>query len=186
MPAQPVKPVVEHLLKRGRARFFVDTCFLLNEYGLKALDENIWTFLHSWNCPVVVPYPVACELEKHSKSESDQDLALNAKKVLRILSKRKEDGHVRLLGTRDEKFADQTFLEVFTRFRPKYDLLLFTNDKGLCRDLLRLNETESTARCMNEIWVAWHTGRELLAARHTSDLTNTPRPLSPLRYIGQC
>ncbi len=125
-----------------------------------------------------MPYQVACELERHSKSSSNPDLAARAKQVLGVLGKRKDNGHVRLLGTSDEKSTDQIFLEVFTRFRPKYDLFLFTDDKGLCRDLLRLNETEPTLRCSNEIWVAWHTGGDLFAARHINDLTNMPKPPS--------
>lgn len=173
MPATPAQTAIERLLKRGRARVFVDTCFLLHDKGWATLEDGVWDSLHAKECTVVVPYPVIHELLKHSGSSTDQALAEKSKSILTHLAKRQEKGQVRLMGTKDDKFADQTFLEVFTRFRPKYDLLLFTNDRGLCRDLLRLNDTESTSRCTNEVWVAWHTGRHFLAAKHTRDLADT-------------
>jgi ribosomal protein L40E len=175
MLGQPAQTVVERLLRRGKARFFADTCVLLNARSVSALQADILSFLHSHDCPLVVPFPVTVELERHSMNRRNPDLAKKAEKALAIVCKRQTSGHIRLLGSPNEKFADQTFLEVFTRFRTKYDLLLFTQDKGLCRDLLRLNDMESTSRCANEIWVAWHTGREFLAARRVADMAHAPR-----------
>ena len=176
MPAIPITQAVEHLLSRTQARFFVDTCFILHPKAFVLLEKDIISFLHSWKNPIVLPYPVIFEVEKHSEANQDPDLTLRARKSLKSLNKHKSEGSIRILGNPEEKFADQIFLEVFTKFRQKYDLLLFTQDNGLCRDLLRLNSTESTTRCNNEIWVAWHNGKELVASRNIQDIRDTRRP----------
>jgi hypothetical protein len=178
MPARTFSQVVNHLIKRGKARFFVDTCFILNEKAFAALDAKLLSFLKAENAALVVPYPVFLELEKHSRNKTDPVLQAKALKALETLSQHKAQGLIRILGSADETFADQVFLEVFTKYRPKYDLLLFTHDKSLCRDLLRLNSTESTSRCANEIWVARYDGRKMVVYHDLRDLTaqnNTPR-----------
>jgi hypothetical protein len=178
MPARTFSQVVNHLIKRGKARFFVDTCFILNEKAFAALDDRLLSFLKTENAALVVPYPVSLELEKHSRNKTDPVLQAKALKALETLSRHKAQGLIRILGSAEETFADQVFLEVFTKYRPKYDLLLFTHDKGLCRDLLRLNSTESTSRCANEIWVARYDGWKLVVYHDLRDLpaqNNTPR-----------
>jgi serine/threonine protein kinase len=142
---------------------------------MDTLENGLFEYLHSRECPFVVPYPVKHEIGRLAKSTKDAELSQRAKEALNIVEKRQKDGHIRVMGSGDENFADQTFLEVFTKFRTKYDLVLFTNDKNLCRDLLRLNRTESTSRCKNEIWVAWHSGRETLAANKVEDMVQNRR-----------
>jgi hypothetical protein len=178
MPATTFSQTVNHLIKRGQARFFVDTCFILNEKAFAALDAKFLSILKMEDATLVVPYPVTQELKKHSKNKTDPVLQAKALKALETLSGYKAQGLIRILGSADETFADQVFLEVFTKYRPKYDLVLFTHDKSLCRDLLRLNSTESTSRCANEIWIARYDGKKIVAHCDLRDLlsqNNTPR-----------
>ena len=174
MAAIPIREVIERLLHRGRSRFIVDTCFLLNPDGLRSLDEFIWNELHARKCPMVLPYAVLRELDRHMTNKTDSLLAESSRKIVEILKRKGDLGHIRMLGTNTESFADQTLLEVFTRFRVKYDLVLFSNDTGLARDLLRLNETEST-RTRNEIWVAWTFQGDVYAANRLMDLKRAPQ-----------
>ena len=155
--------LLPRLLKGGPSgpiRFFVDTCFVLNGAAFATLDEKFFATLRANHTPLVLPLAVLREIQKHERDPVDLDLAKRAKFALVRFAELEQDKAVRIVGSTDAPFADQTFLEVFTKFRPKYTLLLFTQDSGLTRDLLQINDHESTNRTRNKIFVARHVSKQ--------------------------
>ena len=151
------------LLKGGPAgpiRFFIDTCFALNEAAFAALDDSFFSTLRAHQTPLVLPLAVLREIQKHERDPVDLELVKRAKSALVRFAALEQAKAVRMVGSADDPFADQTFLEVFTKFRPKYTLLLFTQDSGLTRDLLQINDHESTNRTRNKIFVARHISKQ--------------------------
>ena len=163
MAYENLEVLMPRLLKGGPSgpiRFFVDTCFVLNEAAFAALDDSFFATLRAHQTPLVLPLAVLREIQKHERDPVDLDLVKRAKSALVRFAALEQDKAVRIVGSADDPFADQTFLEVFTKFRPKYTLLLFTQDSGLTRDLLQINDHESTNRTRNKIFVARHVSRQ--------------------------
>lgn len=165
------------LLKKGKTRFFLDTCFALKGAYFDLLDDSFFASLKEADNPLIIPYPVYREIKKKEADKSDADLSKNAGMALKRLQQLKKQEMIRLLGSPDEHFADQVFLEVFTKFRQKYDLVLFTQDRGLTRDLLRLNLTESTTRCPNTIFIASSSRNQvILTSKYVENMGPNLRP----------
>ena len=144
----------------GQVRLFVDTCFALNEEAFAALDDRFFSTLKASRSDLVLPLAVLREIQKHERTPKDIDLADRAKFALTRFASLEKNRTVRIVGSKDDPFADQTFLEVFTKFRPKYTLLLFTQDSGLSRDLLQINDHESTNRTTNKVLIARYIPRQ--------------------------
>ncbi len=163
MAYEKLEVLMPRLLRGGPSgpiRFFIDTCFALNEAAFAALDDSFFSTLRSYQTPLVLPLAVLREIQKHEREPVDLDLAKRSKSALMRFAVLEQDKAVRIVGSADDPFADQTFLEVFTKFRPKYTLLLFTQDSGLTRDLLQINDHESTNRTRNKIFVARHVSKQ--------------------------
>lgn len=173
-------------LQKGKTRFFLDTCFALKGAHFDMLDDPFFESLKKAGNPLIIPYPVYREIKKKEADKNNPDLSKNAGRALKRLQQLKEREMIRLLGSADEHFADQVFLEVFTKFRQKYDLVLFTQDRGLTRDLLRLNMTESTTRCPNTIFVAFPSrNRIILTSKFDEEKRQSPRPGSERQPINK-
>lgn len=163
MAYESLEVLMPQLLKNSHSRpirFFIDTCFALNERAFAELDDRFFAMLRAYKTPLVLPLAVLREIQKHERDPVDLDLAKRSKSALTRFAALEQDKAVRLVGSADDPFADQTFLEVFTKFRPKYTLLLFTQDSGLTRDLLQINDHESTNRTRNKIFVARHVSKQ--------------------------
>lgn len=88
---------------------------------------------------LIVPQSCVDELQKMKK---DQDRCEKAKKAIRLLSNYKD--YIERRGeTSDGEFADKVFHVVFTKFRTTNTLLLISEDRNLCKEILQLNNSKS-------------------------------------------
>ncbi len=156
MDHEPLPKLLSRMLenpKLAQTRVFIDTCFILNKPAFAALDDAFFMTLSTHKNPLVLPLAVLREVMKHAGDPVDVTLAETARAALNRLKLLMDSKAIRQIGADKDPFADQTFLQVFTTYRPRYNLLLLTQDGGLSRDLLRINDNESTDRTHNKIFV---------------------------------
>lgn len=128
-------------------KIFIDTSSLLHDHADKIfsifllrmlIDENKF----SNNSIVIIPKKVVEELQKHVTS-SDKELSRKANIALNIINKYLNYEIASIHGDKNDSFADNLFLSVFTKFRIKYNLCLITQDIDLSNDILSLNQSSS-------------------------------------------
>jgi serine/threonine protein kinase len=124
-----------------RFKIFVDTCSLLDPKA-SSFWVHVIPLLRKYQSAIIVPLRVIDEIRKH-KSASDKDLADAAVEVEKNLIVLKNEGFIEIRGEKSDKFADNVFLTVFTKFRQEYNLLLITQDRNLALDILNLNNIKS-------------------------------------------
>jgi rRNA-processing protein FCF1 len=99
------------------------------------------------NARLIVPLEVVKELEKHAAS-GDPGKQKAAAAGLAIIKDYTASGVIDVRSDeQDSRFADNTFLYVFTRYRTKYHLALITQDGALARDIQNLGSQEAVKSC---------------------------------------
>lgn len=131
-------------------KMFIDTCSLLSEFAEK-FWEHVIPILKEEKTDIIVPLRVYEEVEKFAsdpqlcmrKSPDNPELNRLAKAAKEKIIKLQSDGLIRVLGDKNDNFADNVFQTVFTQYRMKYNLLLITQDKNLCDDIMRISESKA-------------------------------------------
>lgn len=131
-------------------KIFIDTCSLLSEFA-ESFWEHIIPILRQQKASIIVPFRVYEEVEKFAgsielcqrKSPDNPNLNRLARLAKARIIKLNSEGLVRVLGDKNDNFADNVFQTVFTQFRMKYNLLLITQDKNLAIDISRISESKA-------------------------------------------
>ena len=128
-------------------KIFIDTCSLLSEYA-DSFWKHLIPVLTNEKANIIVPLRVYEEVEKYAndvelckrKAPDNPNLNQAAKHAKEKIIKYQAEGIVRVLGDKNDNFADNVFLTVFTQYRMKYNLILITQDKNLAADILRISD----------------------------------------------
>lgn len=131
-------------------KVFIDTCSILSIHADKFWD-NIIPILKEEHKDIIVPYRVYQEVNKFAsdpdlcarKSPNEPELYNLAQKAKINLFKLYNEGLVRVLGDKNDNFADNVFQTVFTQYRMKYNMFLITQDKNLADDILRISQSKA-------------------------------------------
>lgn len=133
-------------------KVFIDTCSLLSE-SAESFWKNIAPVLKAENASIIVPLRVYEEVEKYAndaelcqKKASDNPGLNHAAKLAKDkIIKLQSEGLVRVLGDKNDNFADNVFQTVFTQYRMKFNLILITQDKNLASDIMRISESKAVS-----------------------------------------
>ena len=124
-------------------KIFIDTCSLIDG-KFEDFFADIKSDLLKNDNRIIIPYGVIAELDKHQKQATKENLKEKAKNVLKIIQKYlNKNKYIKVMGEENEKFADNVFQTVFTKFRLEYNLLLITQDKNLAKTILSLKNNPS-------------------------------------------
>jgi len=113
----------------------VDTCSLRTN-GARIFFSNLENELLKTKKKLLLHQEVINELKKYISNQE-------VKKAERILKEYKNKELLDLKKIANYSFADNIFIEIFTKFRNKYNLCLITQDKNLAQDILALNSSNS-------------------------------------------
>jgi rRNA-processing protein FCF1 len=125
---------------------YLDTNILLDEKTAKCWKESILPRLAHCNRKFIVMTSVLAELRKKADAvmSGDADLAYRAKKALDDIDDLVQQNLCEIKKIDFEyEFADPVFYAIFATKRLQENNLLITRDKGLARDVLKLNRSES-------------------------------------------
>ncbi|EFC90535.1 serine/threonine protein kinase [Dethiosulfovibrio peptidovorans DSM 11002] len=125
-------------------RIFVDTCAIMHRRAQTFFMDVLAPILAEEGAQVVVPRGVVQELLKFK--DEDTRRGKLAREGYRILCSYQKEGLLSLRGEAGDRFPDQLFINLFTRFMTDYDLCLITQDKKLGRDLTALRDIGSVDR----------------------------------------
>ena len=123
-------------------KIFVDTCSLLHE-GAKAFFLKILIpELMKNSMKIIIPLKILNEINtlKDSENKVSKNLIRNA---ITILNEYQKFNLADIRGERDDTFADNLFITIFTKFRIKHNLALITQDKYLALEILNLKLSKS-------------------------------------------
>lgn len=125
-------------------KIFVDTSSFMYRCSEPFLRKILPIHLSQNNTKIIVPYRVIQELEKHQNSKDN----LKSKAAIRGLSIVQQYLKTQIIDIRGEQndtFPDNLFQTIFTKFRIKYNLCIFTQDKGLAEDICHLKKSKSVS-----------------------------------------
>lgn len=126
-----------------KCKVFIDTCSLLKGKPIiEPFFKEAIPLIKKYSNPIIIPSKVYEELRKHSSSRNET-LSQNAKYCINLIEKLSEEKIIEIRGEPSDKFADNVFLVVFTKFRLTHNLMLITQDINLSIDLLNLNNSKS-------------------------------------------
>ncbi len=125
-------------------RIFVDTCALMHRRARTFFMDVLAPILAEEGAQVVVPQGVVQELLKFKYEDTRRGKL--AREGYRILCSYQKEGLLSLRGEAEDRFPDQLFINLFTRFMTDYDLCLITQDRKLGRDLAALRNIGSVDR----------------------------------------
>ena len=135
-------------------KIFVDTSSLLEESAGKFFN-NIIPLLIQYNASLVVPLAVCEELEKLAKNENHQintTVSMRANRALKKIVRLHAARLVGIFGDSDDgNFADNVFLQVFTKKRLQFNILLITQDRGLASEAMKLSIDNRAVKGMKKI-----------------------------------
>lgn len=137
---KPADPVMERLVLEKK--IMIDTCSLMHD-KCSSVILALLPALEKHGKKLLVPEKVITELYKHRGSRSDQAKAASANRALRMLQMLREHGCLSIRGERTDNFADNAFYVALSQYRTEYHMLLITQDRGLTRDVLQLNQMRS-------------------------------------------
>ena len=131
-------------------KVFIDTCSILSVNADKFWN-NVVPILKSEHTDIIVPYRVYQEVDKFAgdpdlclrKSPDEPELNQLAKNAKNRVLQLHNEGLVRILGDKNDNFADNVFQTVFTQYRMKYNMFLITQDKNLADDILRISQSKA-------------------------------------------
>lgn len=150
-PAEMEKRSNDYLVELAKNyKIFIDTCSLLSEFA-ESFWEHITPILKEAKTDIIVPLRVYQEVDKFAsdpqlclkKDPENQNLNRLAKTAKGRIIKLQSEGLIRVLGDESDNFADNVFQTVFTQYRMKYNLVLITQDKNLCNDIMRISESKA-------------------------------------------
>ncbi|WP_405750824.1 hypothetical protein [Anaerovibrio slackiae] len=129
----------------GKYKIFIDTCSLLcSSTIVRRFFEENESLLLAHQQAIHIPLRVVQEIEKHAENKKNPVLQMQAKNVYRLLVKFSKTGIIEICGdSLHDNFADNAFLVGFTALRVNSNLLLITQDNGLAKDILALNNSRS-------------------------------------------
>lgn len=125
---------------------YLDANILLDEKTCKAWKNAILPRLARCNRKFIVIASVMAEIRKKADTvmAGDAALACRARKALDDLNNLVQQNLCEIKEVEiDSEFADSAFYSLFAAKRLQENILLITRDKGLARDVLRLNKSES-------------------------------------------
>lgn len=125
---------------------YLDANILLDEKTCKAWKNAILPRLARCNRKFIVIASVLAEIRKKADTVMAGDAALScrARKALDDLNNLVQQNLCEIKEVEvDSEFADSAFYSLFAAKRLQENILLITRDKGLARDVLRLNKSES-------------------------------------------
>lgn len=125
---------------------YLDANILLDEKTCKAWKNAILPRLARCNHKFIVIASVMAEIRKKADTimSGDAALAYRARKALDDINNLVQQNLCEIKDVEiDSEFADSAFYALFATKRLQENILLITRDKGLARDVLRLNKSES-------------------------------------------
>lgn len=137
----------------------IDTCSLMHDKSGEFWNSII-PLLKKFRKKIIVPICVVNELVRLQEKMENLDAAMKARRAMKQLISLKNQGYIEIWGNPEyiinnagkkkhnpanECLADHEFMYVFTRERLKYQLVLITQDKGLSKDILGLNNSQSVS-----------------------------------------
>lgn len=136
----PVNPIMERLVLEKK--ILIDTCSLMHDKCADVIGQMI-PAMEKHGKKLLVPEKVIAELNKHHRCRTDPGKAAAADRALGLCRLLKARGCLSVRGESRDNFADNTFYVALSQYRTKYHMLLITQDRGLTRDVLKLNEVRS-------------------------------------------
>jgi serine/threonine protein kinase/rRNA-processing protein FCF1 len=122
---------------------FCDTCSLMADKASYVLIDGVGKVLEQQTIKLIIAKRVIDELYKHQANKSDTVLSKKAIGGLKIIQTFQKKGLCDIFEDKNDPFADQLFLSLFTKFRKSHNLLMITNDNNLAYDLLGLSDQKS-------------------------------------------
>lgn len=101
---------------------------------------------------LIIPMEVIEEIKKHLHS-SDVSLKKQAGLAIKVINDYIHFNIAQIQGEKENSFADNVFISVFTKFRLKYNLCLITQDNGLSQDIMNLRKNSRSVRSIRKIKV---------------------------------
>lgn len=129
---------IESIFRDKKKKIFIDTCSLMSPQ-IETFFAKAVRFVELYENKIIIPQKCVEELDKHQYSDIDEK-AHSAHHALHLIQKLK-DKYIRIMGEKNDNFADNVFLTVFEKFRMKYSLLLITQDKNLAKEILLKNQS---------------------------------------------
>ena len=120
-------------------KIFIDTCaYLADENAFPVFLKRAIPFLQKYNNRFFIPIAVKSELEKKANQHNNKVLRDTAKSIIKHIESYSK--FFRMQGDKNETFADNVFLSVFTIVIQIYILLIFNilfNTLYLCKYFFR-------------------------------------------------
>jgi len=131
----------------------VDTCSLMDDNFPSFMDvlDRSRDYIDK-NLPIYIPLQCLAELKKHAKDKEDNSKRISAKRAMKIAKEGKKRRILTWLRIeipkenkvdRYEDFADRAIFVKVSSDRLSQKILVITQDKGLAKDLLALNDMQS-------------------------------------------
>lgn len=125
-----------------RHKVFVDTCSWMHQSSAVLFSDEAKQALKDKNATVIVPASVLKELN-YLQEKEERDVRERAQRAALLLKTWIAARVIDVRGEDSDPFADHLFLNIFSRFRTKYSLVLITQDEQLARDVSGLNDQQS-------------------------------------------
>ena len=122
-----------------RTAAMIDTCSLMHGQCEQML-RKLLPAMEKHGQKMIIPEKVIGELYKHRQNPEKQDAAA---KALRLCQMLRAHDCLTVRGEDKDNFADNTFYVALSRYRTRYHMMLITQDRGLTRDVLKLNQLRS-------------------------------------------
>ncbi len=125
----------------AQCRIFVDTCSIMHQ---KSQDffSKLAPILMAQQKQIIIPHKVVSEINRLQSAPAGY--TKNAAKAGAVILKRYLDhGLLDIRGERNDPFADNVFVYVFSKFRTQYDLALITQDRSLAMHILFLKDSKT-------------------------------------------
>lgn len=142
-PAEPEKlPLSDMERMVLEKKIMIDTCSLMHDKCESVILQLI-PALEKHGKKLLVPEKVIAELNKHHRCYTDPAKSRAADRALKLCRLLMAHGCMSVRGESRDNFADNTFYVALSQYRTQYHMLLITQDRGLTRDVLKLNELRS-------------------------------------------
>jgi predicted Zn-ribbon and HTH transcriptional regulator len=128
--------------KKSDLRILIDTSTWMHEHAEGVLRQYLAPIVHESGRRIVVPVHVVEEINRHVQSP-DKALREKAQRAARLFQSFRDDELVDVFGGSEDSFADNVIQMVVVRFSEKYHFCLFTQDRALAADTLRLEFRKS-------------------------------------------
>ena len=126
-------------------RFFVDTCSLMEaNAAITAWQFIVPTCRRHGIPPLIVTKSVHDELKRLA---TKKEKGKKAETAIKLVEDLRDSNFINFVGDDgDGIFADSVFISKFVEFWKKYQIVLFTQDRNLAKDVLSINKISSIRR----------------------------------------